>query len=120
MLKLIYNSLIAIIFTFLVSSHAPAAEQLAGKWLAEDQSTTIEVSKDATGSWLGTLNNEQQDEKVLILYGIEQLSSGYRAKLNGLDKKRFFDADMQLIGNQLNITIKSGFFLRTLTWTKLP
>jgi uncharacterized protein (DUF2147 family) len=95
---------------------------IEGKWLAENKSTEIMLNQVEPGVWLGVVTHSPMKPEMKgqqILSSIVKQPDGYKGKLYALKKAKYYDADIKVMEDTLEVEVKAGFFKKTMIWTRI-
>lgn len=115
-----------ILFTFFFTlwSMATFADStvIEGQWLAENQTTHIEISQSEPGIWQGIVTKSPSQPKLegqQLLSEMIEVAAGFKGKVYAIKKAKHYDADIFLVDDTLQIEVKAGFFTKTMIWTRI-
>lgn len=112
---------IVITFCLLVSALTMNAQQsIAGIWNMGQDNTKIEITEDngVYGGNIASSDNSKAKIGKQLLKDVKLVDGEWKGKLFAPKKSKWFDAVLKEKGNQLLVTVGSGFRSKTLTWTK--
>lgn len=95
---------------------------IEGKWLAENESTEITLSQVERGVWQGVVTRSPMKPEMKgqqILSSIVKQSDGYKGKLYALKRAKYYDADIKVMEDTLEVEVKAGFLSKTIVWTRI-
>ena len=95
---------------------------LQGQWLAENQSTQIEISQSESGLWQGIVTKSPSQPELTgqqILSEMVEVVDGFKGKVYAIKKAKHYEADISLADGTLQIEVKAGFFTKTMIWTRI-
>ena len=113
-----FASILFSLFLSIISLHAQTAP--TGVWNTGTDNTKIEIA-EADGSYVGTLissDNEKAKVGKQLLKDIELDGETWKGKLYAPKKGKWIDAVLEEKGEELLITVGSGFMSKTLEWKK--
>lgn len=117
------KSIIKVLTTLFVLSSpfaVNAQEALIGTWNTGQANTRIEMKRES-GDLKGRIvssDNPQAKVGTLMVKDIRTVDGQWKGKLYSPKKEQWFDAVLKVEGNQLLITVKSGWMSNTLKWSK--
>lgn len=97
-----------------------AQETLAGSWNTGKDNTIVEVA-ETEGVYAGKiLSSDSKSAKIgnTILKEIVAAGDIWKGKMYSPKKDDWFDAELELKGEELVVTVSNGKRSRTLKWTK--
>ena len=106
------------ILFFSLTMHAQTP--ITGIWDMGQDNTKIEI-KVNNGIYEGRLaSSDNPKAKIgnLILKDVKSVGGTWKGKLYSVKKKKWFDAVLKTEGNQLFVTVNSGWSSKTLKWSK--
>ncbi len=98
-----------------------AQTSITGIWNTGQENTKIQIKGD-NGVFEGRLaSSDNPEAKVgnLILKDVKSVGGTWKGKLYSVKKDKWFDAVLKAEGNQLLVTISSGWSSKTLKWSKV-
>ncbi len=98
-----------------------AQTSITGIWDMGQENTKIEIKGDQ-GVYEGRLaSSDNSNAKIgnLILKDVKSVGGTWKGKLYSVKKNKWFDAVLKAEGNQLLVTVSSGWTSKTLKWSKV-
>lgn len=98
----------------------PAQTSITGIWNTGEENTKIEI-KGINGVYEGRIaSSDNPKAKIgnLMLKDVKSVGGTWKGKLYSVKKKEWFDAVLKVEGNQLLVTVSSGWKSKTVNWSK--
>ena len=110
--------ILAIILLFSFSTQAQSS--LNGLWDTGEDNTTIEVSKK-NNQWVGLVKNSdtKEDIGILILKDLKKDGDKSTGKIYAPKRKKWYDVDIIVEKNNLNLKVNAGLFSKSLEWKRV-
>ena len=93
---------------------------IKGIWNTGEDNTKIEI-KESNGFYEGKLfssANAKAKVGTLILKEVKTSGGNWKGKMYSIKKNKWFDAVLNIEGNQLVITVNAGWTSKTFTWSR--
>ena len=91
-----------------------AQDDISGVWNMGKGNTKVEIK----GSEGKVISSDKLELGTLILKEIIANEDNWKGKLYSAKKKKWLDAELKAKGNQLLVTVDTGFITKTLKWSK--
>ena len=110
--------ILAIILLFSFSTQAQSS--LNGLWDTGEDKTTIEVS-EKNNQWVGLVKNSdtKEDIGILILKDLKKDGDKSTGKIYAPKRKQWYDVDITVEKNNLNLKVNAGLFSKSLEWKRV-
>lgn len=112
---------VSVLCAFLLSIISLQAQKApTGVWNTGSDNSQIEIT-EVDGSYVGTLISSDNAKAKIgkqLIKDLESDGKTWKGKLFAPKKGKWLDATIQEKGNQLLITVGSGFMSKTLEWNK--
>tara|TARA_B110000046_G_scaffold22531_1_gene21206 strand:+ start:107 stop:454 length:348 start_codon:yes stop_codon:yes gene_type:complete len=110
--------ILAIILLFSFSTQAQSS--LNGLWDTGEDNTTIEVS-EKNNQWVGLVKNSdtKEDIGILILKDLKKDGDKSTGKIYAPKRKKWYDVDIIVDKNNLNLKVNAGLFSKSLEWKRV-
>jgi uncharacterized protein (DUF2147 family) len=110
--------ILAIILLFSFSTQAQSS--LNGLWDTGEDNTTIEVS-EKNNQWVGLVKNSdtKEDIGILILKDLKKDGDKSTGKIYAPKRKKWYDVDIIVEKNNLNLKVNAGLFSKSLEWKRV-
>ncbi len=98
-----------------------AQKNLDGKWHTGNQNTIVEIQKnnDIFEGKIYSSDNPNAKLGSLILKDIKWEKGKYEGKIFAPERGEWYQAQLTPEGHKLNISIKVGFFSKTVEWVSI-
>jgi uncharacterized protein (DUF2147 family) len=115
------KKLFLVLIFSLLSSALFAQTDLTGTWNTGKDNTLVKIfEKD--GVYVGEIESSDNPKAEIgkqLIKDLRNEDDEWAGKLYAIKKKEWVDAEMELIDDNLKITIKAGFFKKTIEWKKV-
>ena len=110
--------ILSIILLFSFSTQAQSS--LNGLWDTGEDNTTIEVS-EKNNQWVGLVKNSdtKEDIGILILKDLKKDGDKSTGKIYAPKRKKWYDVDIIVEKNNLNLKVNAGLFSKSLEWKRV-
>ena len=110
--------ILAIILLFSFSTQAQSS--LNGLWDTGENSTNIEVS-EKNNQWVGLVktSDTKEDIGMLILKDLKKDGDKSTGKIYAPKRKQWYDVDITVKKNNLNLKVNAGLFSKSLEWKRV-
>jgi len=115
------KKLFLVLIFSLLGSALFAQTDLTGTWDTGKDSTLVKIF-EMEGVYLGEIvssDNPKAEIGRQLIKDLKNEDGEWKGKLYAVKKKEWVDAKMELEGSNLKITIKAGFFKKTIEWKKV-
>lgn len=97
-----------------------AQQSIVGIWNTGKDNTMVEI-KSENGLYSGKIvssDNVNAKKGTLLLKDVKSVNGKWRGKMYAPKKQEWFDTVIELKGDKLLLTVKSGMMSKTVEWTK--
>jgi uncharacterized protein (DUF2147 family) len=119
--NVIMKKLLFVLIFCLLGSVLFAQTDLTGTWNTGKENTLVKIY-EKEGVYFGELISSDNPKAQIgrqLIKDLKNEKGEWKGKLYAPKKKEWVDAEMDLVDDDLNITIKAGFFKKTIEWKKV-
>lgn len=115
------KELTVVFFMMFVANFMHAQQSIEGIWDTGKENTKIELKK-VEGEYIGTIvssDNKKAKEGTKLIKDVQSENGEWKGKLFVAKKKKWKDATFVSKGDELEITVSSGWMSKTVEWAKV-
>jgi len=117
-MKSIRTLAIAVITLFSVSMYGQS--NISGTYVLGEKNTVVKIEQDGAVYNGKIMSSDNAKAKIgtLMVKDIKETKGKWKGKVYSPKRKEWYDAEFKPNDTALDVTIKKGFFSKTVTWTK--